>query len=145
MAVGPTLFDILLIDDEAEELEIIRRIVGALTEAPVQVDHVSKASEAVARLNARSYDLVLLDNRLSGTISAEFSAPFIRSAYGVARVAVISSNIDEPYLHDPTTLGVDHVVDKADMIAFLRDQIDRHIEVFPAAEPPYRRRVPPAA
>lgn len=115
-------FNVLLIDDKVEELEIIRRIFRALTHAPVCIDHVHKCSEAFNLLNKHNYDLVLLDNRLSGQISAEFSVPFITSSLNTATLAIISNDINVPYLKDPKILGVDHVVDKSKMISFLRDQ-----------------------
>jgi hypothetical protein len=65
---------------------------------------------------------VLLDNNLSGSISAEFSAPFILSAFNAATVAIISNDIQHAYLSDPKILGVDHVIDKAKIIPFLREQ-----------------------
>lgn len=115
-------FNVLLIDDKIEELIIIQRIFKALTHAPVCIDHVHKCSEAFNILNQHSYDLVLLDNRLSGQISAEFSVPFITSSLNTATLAVISNDVDLPYLKDPRILGVDHVVDKSMLIEFLRDQ-----------------------
>lgn len=123
MSCASPHFRILLIDDDIHEKRIIKRILAVVSDAPVQLDHTQRCSEGVALLNARSYDLVLLDNRLSDTISAEFSAPFIGSAFSRAPVAIISTDIDQPYLKSPDTLGVDHIVDKADLIDFLRDQL----------------------
>lgn len=121
MTIKSPAFNVLLIDDDIDELAIIQRIFGTLTSAPVRIDHAYKCSEAVNLLHQRHYDLVLLDNRLSGQISAEFSAPFILSALDESTVAIISSDIDLPYLKDPDSLGVDFVVDKAKIIPFLRD------------------------
>ncbi|MGJ8561321.1 MAG: hypothetical protein ACSHX3_13880 [Litorimonas sp.] len=121
MVLDSSTFSALLIDDEIEEWETIQRIFSALTDAPVRIDHAYKCSEAINLLNQHRYDLVLLDNRLSGQISAEFSAPFILSSLKGATVAIISHDIDVAYLKDPDRLGVDFVVDKAKIITFLRD------------------------
>lgn len=134
-------FNVLLIDDEIEELAIIQQVYKVLNYAPVTVDHAYKCSEAVNLLNQHHYDLVLLDNRLSGHISAEFSAPFILSAINKSTVAIISNDIGAPYLKNPHVLGVDYVVDKAKIIAFLRDQYagSLHAEVHceaPLTPPP---------
>jgi len=123
MPCDSPVFNVLLIDDKVEELEIIQRIFKAMTHAHVCVDHVLKCSEAFNLLNQYSYDLVLLDNRLSGQISAEFSVPFITSSINTATLAIISNDIEVPYLKDPKVLGVDHVIDKSKMISFLRDQL----------------------
>ncbi|WP_298916191.1 response regulator [uncultured Algimonas sp.] len=127
MNCASPVFNVLLIDDDAHELEIVQRVLTVLTEAPFAVDHVVRVSEAVKLLNDHDYDLVLLDNRLSDRISAQFSAPFVTSAFSRATVAIISSDIDVPYLETPEQLGVDHIVDKKDMIVFLRDQVERNI------------------
>lgn len=121
MTREPPVFNVLLIDDDIEELAIIQRIFKGLTQAPVRIDHAYKCSEAVNLLHQHRYDLVLLDNRLSGQISAEFSAPFILPALSSATVAIISNDINRPYLNDPDRLGVDFIVDKAKIITFLRD------------------------
>lgn len=114
-------FKVLLIDDEIEELVLVKRIFKAITNDPVHIDHAFKCSEAFNWLNQHQYDLVLLDNRLSGEISAEFSAPFIMSSLSDAIVAIVSHDIAVPYLRHPESLGVDFVIDKAKIIPFLRD------------------------
>jgi len=118
---SPRTFSVLLIDDEIEELALVKRIFAAITEDSVDVDHAFKCSEACSRLSERQYDLVLLDNRLSGNISAEFSAPFIVASLNEAIFAIISNDINVPYLRYPENLGVDFVIDKAKIIPFLRD------------------------
>lgn len=121
MRSSPTAFTVLLIDDDVEELAIIQRIYNAVTRTPVRIDHAYKCSDAVNLLNKYNYDLILLDDRLSGHISAEFSAPFILPSLNTATMAIISNDINRPYLKDPDTLGVDFIVDKAKIIPFLRD------------------------
>ena len=125
MACDSPFFNVLLIDDQAEEATTVRRILSALTTEPTCVDHVTKSSAGVGLLNAYDYDLVLLDNRLSDRISAEFSAPFIRSARSRAPIAIISGDINLHYLRRPEQLGVDYIIDKADLVNFLRDQLAR--------------------
>lgn len=114
-------FKVLLIDDEIDELIIVRRIFDALTDDLIRVDHAHKCSEAVKLLQQDRYNLVLLDNHLSGQISAEFSAPFILSSLAGSTIAIISHDIDVPYLKDPDDIGVDFIIDKAKIITFLRD------------------------
>lgn len=117
-------FSVLLIDDDPFEARTVNRIFEALTDARFRVDHVEKCSQAIPLLDQHRYDLVLLDNRLSSRISARFSVPIIKAAIGSAPMAIISNDTSPDYLQDPRTLGVDHIVDKSDMIAFLKSQLD---------------------
>ena len=127
MVCHSPLYNILLVDDDPNEFAIVKKIVSVLTGAPICIDHVTKASEALRLLSHYNYDLVLLDNRLSNKISAQLTAPWITSTTKQADVAIISYNIDLPYLHDPNTLGVDYVIDKTKMVSFLKDRIFERI------------------
>ena len=140
MVCHSPIFNILLVDDDPQELLYIERIVRSLTGAPVCVDHVVKVSEAVRLLNFNDYDLVLLDNRLSERTSATFSAPFINAAFSNAEIAIISYDIDVPYLHSPQALGVDYVIDKAKLVPFLRDRIQNMIVTNMDQKVTYARR-----
>lgn len=119
-----TQFSILLIDDDPAEKAIITRILKALTSAAFHIDHALKCSAAVTMVQNRTYDLVLIDNRLSERISARFTVPIIKGIIKDAPIAVISNDVSPDYLQDKHALGVDHIVDKADMIAFLKSQLD---------------------
>ena len=128
MVCSSPIYNILLVDDDPTELSFVERILRGVTGAPVCVDHVVKVSEAVRLLNFNDYDLVLLDNRLSDRTSATFSAPFIKSAFSRAQIAIISYDIDVPYLRTPKALGVNYIIDKAKLVSFLRDRIHEAIE-----------------
>lgn len=117
------IFGIILIDDDPAEKIVVERILSALTNAPYRLDHVTRCSKAISLLKERSYDLVLLDNRLSKRMSAQFSVPIIKEAIGSAPIAVISNDLSPDYLQDPKELGVDYIVDKANMIDFLKSQL----------------------
>jgi CheY-like chemotaxis protein len=119
-----TKFSVILIDDDPAEKILVERVFKALTDVPFRLDHVTRCSKAIALLEQRPYDLVLLDNRLSKRMSAKFSVPIIKSAIGSAPLAVISNDVSPDYLQDPVTLGIDHIVDKADLINFLKSQLD---------------------
>jgi len=139
MAFDSSVFTVLFIDHQIDELAIVSRVFKSLTNANIRVDHAFRCSEAVNLLMYQNYDLVLLDNHLSGQISAEFSVPFILSALGTASVAIISNDIDVPYLRDPEILGVDHVVEKADIVTFLRDQLALKLGSLTASRTPGTR------
>ena len=110
------IYNILLIDDDPNEFSIIKKIVAALTVMPICIEFVTNAGEAVSLLDVNDYDLVLLDNRLSRQTTAESTAPLVTSTSSQADIAIISYNIDLPYLHDTDTLSVDYVIDKTNMV-----------------------------
>ena len=116
-------FTILLVDDDPEERSHVTRIFKALTPDFFQVDFVTKCSEAIERLKVRGYDLILLDDRLSQKISAKFSVPMIKSTNPTIPIDIISIDISPDHLQNTITLGVDHIVDKADMVEFLGAQL----------------------
>lgn len=124
MSSAEPKFCILLIDDDPAEKLVVTRIFKALTAVAFQVDHVLKCSDAITLLQDHRYDLVLLDNRLSSRISAKFSVPIIKSAIQGAPMAVISNDVTPGYLQDANKLGVDHIIDKSDMIEFLKSQME---------------------
>lgn len=117
-------FEIILIDDDPAEKIVVERILSALTNAPFNLDHVTKCSQAIKLIEKRTYQLVLLDNRLSRRMSAKFSVPIIKSAIGTAPIAVISNDVSADYLQSVEALGVDYIIDKANMIDFLKSQLN---------------------
>lgn len=104
---------------------MISRILKALTPSEFRLDHVLKCSEALSLLDKEHYDLILLDNRLSDRVSAKFSVPLIKAANQDTPIAVISNDVTPGYLQDKAKLGVDHIIDKSDMVDFFRTQLSR--------------------
>jgi DNA-binding NtrC family response regulator len=119
-----TTFGVILIDDDPAEKLIIERILKALTDVSFRLDHVTKCSQAIKLIEKNPYKLVLLDNLLSHRMSAKFSVPIIKSASGGAPMAVISNDVSPDYLQSAKDLGVDYIVDKANMIDFIKSQMN---------------------
>lgn len=116
-------FYVILIDDDVAEKVIIERIFKSLTDVPFRLDQVTRCSQAITLMKEHAYDLVLLDNRLSKRMSAKFSVPIIKQGIGTAPIAVISNDLTPAYLQDIHTLGVDYIIDKSDIVDFLRSQM----------------------
>lgn len=110
---------ILLIDDEGWEKDIIGSLCQTVFGNNYRLDHASVNSEAVRFLLENKYSLILLDNNLSFQIDANFSVPFLKECSGNTEFVIISNNIFEDYLEDPAYLGVDKIIDKRDLLAFL--------------------------
>lgn len=125
MSPDTTSFSLLLIDDDKAEKFIIERIVKSLTRESFCLDQVFKCSEAIALLEQRKYDLLLLDNRLSERMSAKFSVPIIKATNNTLPIAIISNDVSLDYLQSPDRLDVDYIVDKRNLIEFFREQIPK--------------------
>ncbi|WP_026942778.1 DNA-binding transcriptional response regulator [Hellea balneolensis] len=110
---------ILLIDDDADEKIFISLQLKNLGCSDVIIDHVFTCSEGMMKLTQFKYDLVLLDNVLADSVSAEFSVPFLKDHLKQTPIAVISNNIAAPYLSNPVGLGVDFIIDKNKLDKFL--------------------------
>lgn len=119
------MLKILLIDDDAIEREILLIHLQKAGFEDFDVEQVPKCSSGLEKLLHNSYDMVLLDNSLADSISAEFSVPFIKGWLKGAPLIVISNNIDVPHLKNLDILGVDGIVDKKDLSSFM-------IKVLPA-------------
>lgn len=110
---------ILLIDDDPDEKIFIALHLRNLGCNDVIIDHASTCSEGLTKLTQYKYDLVLLDNVLADSISAEFSVPFLKDHLDETPIAIISNNIAAPHLSSPSVLGVDFIIDKNKLSKFL--------------------------
>jgi DNA-binding NtrC family response regulator len=110
----------LLIDDEVAEKELIdAKLQAVFGEGGYGFKHVLKASDAIKCLLTEDFDFILLDNNLAASISGRFSVPVIRQHLRGSNLIVISNNVDVDYLKDPSILGVDGIVDKANFESFV--------------------------
>jgi len=110
---------ILLIDDDAIEKDILVIHLNKAGFETFDIHQVSKCSSGLECLLHNKFDVVLLDNSLADSISAEFSVPFIKGWLKGAPLIIISNNIDVPHLKSPDILGVDFIVDKKDLSSFM--------------------------
>lgn len=126
MTYTEPVFSVLLIDDDELEHMFVTRMLKKFMKSNFHVEHVEKCSKAMTALFDKKYDLVLLDNLLHGQVSARFSVPIIRQANRETPIVIISNNIEFDYLKNPADLGVDAIVDKADLGAFLENILSKY-------------------
>ena len=88
------------------------------------MDYVEKCSQAVTCMMSNSYDYIFLDNKLSDAINSELSVPFVKVHSRTAKLIIISNHIEVDYLADPKTLGVDLILDKSKLYAFLESELE---------------------
>lgn len=115
-------YSVLLIDDDPYEIDFVQRALELSSSQPVTVIQESHLGPALDRLHNQSFDLILLDNRLSRTISAEIAVPAINALRVATPLAVLTADTSPDYLGCPNALAVDHIVDKLHLINFLRSR-----------------------
>ncbi|MGB6231058.1 MAG: response regulator [Litorimonas sp.] len=114
--------DVLLVDDDPIMHVIVQQILEQATGGVCKMIKATEWLEAARHANSRKFDLILLDNLLSRSITAQVSVPLIRKSRHRSPIAIISSDIRVDYLSHPSILGVDYIVDKMHLARFLRDQ-----------------------
>lgn len=115
------MIKVLLVDDEVCEKDLIEYQLKLCTGNKYELDHALKCSQALKYLNTQTYDLVLLDNMLSQTLSGQLTVPVIRSHAGVSPLVIVSNCVDVDYLADPSILQIDSIVEKKNLPDFLKD------------------------
>lgn len=102
---------------------IVGLMLGGLTDDRCRTVMTTQWKEALEHANARAFDMILLDNKLSRTITAQVTVPMLMKARYRSPIAIISSDIRQDYLTHPSVLGVDYIVDKARLTEFLKTQV----------------------
>ena len=115
--------DVLLVDDDPVMHMIVENMLSHLTDERCAVVSVMEWSKAREHANTRQFDLILLDNQLSKSITAQITVPMLRKSRFRSPIAIISSDIRLDYLSHPSVLGVDYIVDKANLTTFLKSQV----------------------
>ena len=99
---------ILVVDDDLDFLEIIKRILG---KKGYEVEGANSGAEALTRLRAKSYDLVLLDIRMPGMSGMELLENL--KANGISLpVIIITGHGDVPLAVRALKLGAFDFVQK---------------------------------
>ncbi|MEL6686122.1 MAG: response regulator [Pseudomonadota bacterium] len=117
------MIQVLLVDDDPVIRMLVDHGLGMITSNQYQVTYESRCHDALVHVNRQAFDLILLDNRLSKTVTAKATVPLFRRSRFKSPIAIISSDISEDYLSNPSILGVDYIVDKKNLMQFLKDQV----------------------
>ena len=117
------MFEVLLVDDDPFMRVLVERTLALLTDNQHEVTFETMCSDALHHVNRQTYDLILLDNRLSRTITARTTVPMFKKSRFQSPIAIISNDTGVDYLSHPSILGVDYVVDKNNLIEFLKSQV----------------------
>jgi CheY-like chemotaxis protein len=110
---------ILLIDDDPIEHRIFRKLLESGQNSQTKLSCCSDINTAIAFLKENSFDYIFLDDRLSPFTSLLETLPQIREYLQEAKTIAISSSLDSPHLTSAKEIGVDEIIDKNDLKAFL--------------------------
>ena len=96
---------ILLVEDDADDAEFLKQCLQRKNGRPVDITHVSLASEATEILGTELFDVVLLDLNLPDAKGSE-CVERIQQAVPQAPIVVLSGQGDEDYAVDILNRGV---------------------------------------
>lgn len=118
--------NILYIDDDPAEHKFLGFFLKKGDHPDVHLTSVETLDAAVAVLQDRRFDLVFLDDRCRPYSSCLETLPHIQSHLNGAKIAIVSSSIEATHLQSAEMLGVDRIIDKAE----LRGLLDQNIRAL---------------
>jgi CheY-like chemotaxis protein len=105
----------LLIDDEEIEYRFLKKTVQNLDSYDIQLDYAPSLDEAITKRDIKSYDVILMDNRLMPDIDFRVSVPILRERGYIGPIGVISSDISGAYFQQFSDYGADFRVGKSEI------------------------------
>ena len=118
------MFSVLLIDDDPDEQIILNRILRHLTHGQFKLTYVRWVFKAIDLIREEAFDLILLDNRIGPKLTAQTNVSRFEEPTSRDKLVIYSDNTDPLYLSDPRILGVYKVVNKVDVLGFLRYEVN---------------------
>lgn len=103
---------VLLIDDEELEYKLVKLMFRDVYKAEHSLEYAQNLHEAETILEQRSFDIILLDDKLSDGSTSLQNVPFIKSLTKSTPLCIVSKSIDAEHLRDKTILDVYDIVDK---------------------------------
>lgn len=99
---------ILVVDDDQQILDMMKEI---LQEEDLVSDQCLSGAEAISKLSATSYDLVISDVRMTGMDGFEL-LEFIKDRYPDTSVILMTGYTDDYDISDALILGADDYITK---------------------------------
>ena len=109
---------ILLVDDELLEFKVLELKLASTPEFKLGVDYAATIAEAVLKVRAGDYQMILVDNRLFPNNDFRETVPQLRRAGYTGPIGVISADISDAYFQQFPQYGVDFRIGK--------DELDYH-------------------
>jgi CheY-like chemotaxis protein len=108
---------VLFVDDEFIEFRSLKKKIGSLSEPAVDVEYAQSIGDALEKIKAARYDLILLDNRLLPNADFRETVPELRGIGYTGPIGVISTDISDGYFQQFPDYGVDFRIGKDEMDA----------------------------
>lgn len=107
--------DVLLVDDDPTEYEIIRYNLDKIDDHNISITYVSNLDDALAQLDKKSFDIILIDNMLPPHKDFRQTVPVIRQTSYIGPIGVISSDISGNYFQAFSEFGADFRMSKQEV------------------------------
>jgi len=117
--------DLLLVEDNPADARFVRMALTPSAQATFAITEASRLADALEALEARAFDIVLLDLGLSDSVGlATFS--LLHGRFRLVPVVVVSALADESTTRDAVRLGAQDYVIKGDFDGALLARVIRH-------------------
>lgn len=106
---------VLLIDDEELEYRLVKMMFRQGYKGEYELVYAATLAEAATILSSNSFDVILLDDKLSDGSTAFQNVPHLKSIAPATPFCIVSKSLDAAHLQDKAILDVYDIVDKFDL------------------------------
>lgn len=127
--------NVLFVDDEFIEFRALKKKVAELVDPLVAIEYAASVEEALHKLAASRFDLILVDNRLLPNADFRETVPQLRGSGYTGPIGVVSADISDNYFQQFPDYGVDFRIGKdeidADVLQYLiREYVNYDVPDF---------------
>jgi CheY-like chemotaxis protein len=116
-AVPEEAVRVLFVDDEFVEFRSLKKKIANLAEPPIDVEYSQSIGDAIEKVKASQFDLILLDNRLMPNADFRQTVPELRGIGYTGPIGVVSTDITDGYFQQFPEYGVDFRIGKDEIDA----------------------------
>lgn len=108
---------VLFVDDEFIEFRSLKKKIANLTEPAIDIEYAQSIGDALQKVTAARFDLILLDNRLLPNADFRETVPELRGIGYTGPIGVVSTDISDGYFQEFPDYGVDFRIGKDEIDA----------------------------
>jgi CheY-like chemotaxis protein len=116
-AVPEEAVRVLFVDDEFVEFRSLKKKIANLAEPAIDVEYSQSIGDAIEKVKASQFDLILLDNRLMPNADFRQTVPELRGIGYTGPIGVVSTDITDGYFQQFPEYGVDFRIGKDEIDA----------------------------
>jgi DNA-binding NarL/FixJ family response regulator len=116
-AVPEEAVRVLFVDDEFVEFRSLKKKIANLAELAIDVEYSQSIGDAIEKVKASQFDLILLDNRLMPNADFRQTVPELRGIGYTGPIGVVSTDITDGYFQQFPEYGVDFRIGKDEIDA----------------------------